>query len=252
MCTATWLLDGDGSFFLFTRDELHRRSPAQPPAPRESGVTRYIAPLDPDGGGTWIAVTQTGLILGLLNDYPPGFALMPRGKSRGLLIPELIARVARWWSPSAGVDGLALEREVRDLAAISHLQPFQLVVRGPECRAAWYGSWDGLRLQTRAGMAPETISSVRTKEMAEKRREIYRHMAGARPTRELLRRYHRFRGEDAALGPWMWRPEAGSQSLTEIAVTRGTVSMTYREGPDAPQDLQGFGSTETLPRIAEA
>lgn len=231
MCTATWLLDGDGGFLLFTRDERHSRAPAEPPGIRLSGGIRYIAPRDPEGGGTWIAATEHGIVLGLLNDYPAGFALLPRGGSRGELIPDLIARSAAWWSAGAGLDSREAERQVRELATERTLQAFQLVILPPGSSQAWYCGWDGQRSHWRPGSPPETISSLHPELLGRRRREIYDRIVGPRPTRQTLWRYHSFRGADPALGPWMWRPEAGSQSITEVRVDGSAVTMAYYREP---------------------
>ena len=51
----------------------------------------FLAPLDGDFGGTWIAVSEHGISFGLLNRYQDAPVAVPEEpRSRGLLIPELI------------------------------------------------------------------------------------------------------------------------------------------------------------------
>jgi len=52
MCTATWLRGITGYEVFFNRDELATRKPARPPARRDRGGVRILAPLDGDAGGT--------------------------------------------------------------------------------------------------------------------------------------------------------------------------------------------------------
>lgn len=52
------------------RDELHSRGTASPPTVRARDGVRVVAPIDADGGGTWIAANDHGLCVCLLNHYP--------------------------------------------------------------------------------------------------------------------------------------------------------------------------------------
>ncbi len=69
MCTASWSV-GEGRLSLFfNRDERKTRSEASPPALLTLDETRLLAALDPDAGGTWLAVNEFGLCVFLLNNY---------------------------------------------------------------------------------------------------------------------------------------------------------------------------------------
>ena len=70
MCTLTWLNRDDGYTLLFNRDELKTRQRAIPPEVyrAENGI-EYLAPIDTDGGGTWLATNSCGVTICLLNDY---------------------------------------------------------------------------------------------------------------------------------------------------------------------------------------
>ena len=69
MCTVTWL-ERDGCYDLFcSRDELRTRGAALAPRLHPTAGGRFLAPVDSDGGGTWIAVNDRGVGLCLLNDY---------------------------------------------------------------------------------------------------------------------------------------------------------------------------------------
>ena len=96
MCTLSWLPDraGQGYALWFNRDELHTRAPEL--APRElrtaDGIA-WLAPTDPDSGGTWLAVNQFGVTAALLNDYDTGWT-PPSGRareSRGRLVPATMS-----------------------------------------------------------------------------------------------------------------------------------------------------------------
>ena len=71
------------------RDEKRTRIAALGPEPFRIGDRRAIYPREP-GGGTWLAASDAGLCLALINWHR--IAREPSGKieSRGNIIPELI------------------------------------------------------------------------------------------------------------------------------------------------------------------
>jgi hypothetical protein len=87
MCTVSWIYQDQGYHLFCNRDEKHTRRPALKPQLLSRGGMRFMAPIDGDFGGTWIAVNELGLSLALLNRGPAS----PAQLSRGLLIMNLIA-----------------------------------------------------------------------------------------------------------------------------------------------------------------
>ncbi len=70
----------------FNRDEQHTRPIAQPPKVEVHGNQKVILPREPDGGGTWIAVSDAGLAFALLNVNPPNRSgTVSGGLSRGVI-----------------------------------------------------------------------------------------------------------------------------------------------------------------------
>ena len=69
VCTLSWFDAPDGYHLFFNRDERRTRRAEIPPAVRCRGSVRFIAPLDGDFGGTWIAANESGLTLCLLNGF---------------------------------------------------------------------------------------------------------------------------------------------------------------------------------------
>ncbi|NUO80759.1 NRDE family protein [candidate division KSB1 bacterium] len=70
MCTVTWLQRHEGYEVFCNRDELKTRKPALPPRLAECNGVRYLAPIDNDGGGSWLGVNEFGVSLCLVNHYP--------------------------------------------------------------------------------------------------------------------------------------------------------------------------------------
>lgn len=90
MCTVMALPLVDGGYILAgNRDELLRRARALPPTRHSRGARSWLAPLDPDGGGTWTSVNAAGLSLSLLNNYAAVMAEPAAPISRGQLVHDL-------------------------------------------------------------------------------------------------------------------------------------------------------------------
>ncbi|MGQ0626680.1 MAG: NRDE family protein [Phycisphaerales bacterium] len=93
MCTLSIIpAPGSGFRVMMNRDEERTRPPGSAPHwhTLKSGA-RAFHPVDPAGGGTWIAVTTRGLLLALMNGNPEPRPPRPEGAlSRGTIIPALL------------------------------------------------------------------------------------------------------------------------------------------------------------------
>ena len=228
MCTATWIHGVEELELFFNRDESRRRGPETPPARCERGGVRYLAPGDTEGGGTWIAVAESGLCLALLNAYGTGRGTPPeRPTSRGHLIPSLIDH-----DLPEQVSQKLLQRD------LSHFRPFVLLALAPgriaqgQCRL----HWDGLELSIdRQPTMPLCSSGVEQELASRYRHELLARMQseGGELSASLLESFHSsHEGGPNALTPCMHRPEAETRSLCRVRVDRETVSMQHV--PDAP------------------
>ena len=100
------------------RDEQRSRPGALPPRLTRHERLDVLAPVDPLGGGTWIAASSAGLVFVLLNEYSPAASADRAGlRSRGLVIPTLVG------SESLG----AVQERASNLDPESFL-PFRLLV----------------------------------------------------------------------------------------------------------------------------
>src|SRR4051812_25136028 len=124
MCTVSWSHESDGGYqLLCNRDEKRTRKSAVAPGLRTAGGTRFIAPLDGDFGGTWIAVNEHGVSICLLNRYDT----TARGwVSRGLLVLDLMGSSR---SATEAVQSAARRY-------LSQFSPFTLVALQPNSPAA--------------------------------------------------------------------------------------------------------------------
>lgn len=96
MCTLSVVPLEEGGFRLaFNRDESRGRPAGLAPSRMCVGPRAVVSPIDPQAGGTWIGVNDTGLAAALLNVYAgvrtaPG-AASEAFASRGEIVPHLLA-----------------------------------------------------------------------------------------------------------------------------------------------------------------
>ena len=90
MCTVSIVPLAGGFRLMCNRDEQHARPAALPPRHVSLDGRKVTMPLDPKGGGSWIAVTEDGLALALLNRMPSrGLAADSHFRTRGEIVMSL-------------------------------------------------------------------------------------------------------------------------------------------------------------------
>lgn len=213
MCTLSWQSQADGYELWFSRDESIVRPLAQPPEPLWDEWA--LAPIDPQGGGTWLAVNRAGMSFALLNAYE----LMLDGSvsgpltSRGTIIPALL----KFTHPRD------LERHLRQKVSRQYA-PFRLVVLWPDGTAAQW-CWQGQSLVAETARPPVVSSGVDTDMVRAARTELFQTMKGD------LHGFHRSHWpEQGHRSVCMHRPEAHTMSLTHVQVSSTRVCMRYQAG----------------------
>lgn len=211
------------------RDESRQRPPALPPEMRRFGPRRAILPIDPLGGGTWVAVNDAGLAMTLLNAHPPGTPDdAPRrrtGRSRGLIIPDLL-----------DCDGVASAVERAASIAAADYPPFRLILVDETMLGDVYS--DGRAVRRRVSdRSPHPVmfaSSGLGDELVDVPRralfeEMFRNDADWVATQYV---YQRHSWPDRRhLSVCMSRPEARTVSMTVITVRPETVELQYFGAP---------------------
>lgn len=227
MCTVSWVHQPGGYHLFCNRDEKRTRGTASSPRILERSGVRYIAPLDSDFGGTWIAINEFGLSLCLLNGGLRGaFSGLPGVRSRGLLPGDLV------WAPSAGECILSLNQ-----LDVGVYAPFTLLVLEPG-RAATLAEWDGedLTVDPSGDSHMPLTSSSLDAEGARRFRlnELARRLGpSGRVDPALLYWFHCSHGSSAdAYSPCMHRADAETVSFSWAIVTRAEVRFLY--SPAAP------------------
>lgn len=225
MCTVTWSAGQTGYTLLFNRDEQLSRGPAFPPEERSRGGVRFICPLDPDGGGTWLGVNEYGLTVGILNYYSAEVSPEDHAGgrvSRGLLVLSLM--------DAPDLDEVARRLEGKQKEYYSPFLLFGAEVGGR--RIAW--RWDGREFrQDRDPALPLSTSGYEPEDVVRFRRELLERFRGddGGVTVDTLRAYHSFHDpERPGYSVSMRREEAQTVSFAEITVDREEVSFSYTDG----------------------
>jgi hypothetical protein len=217
MCTVSIVPRDDGFRLLCNRDELLSRPPAIPPRwGTMDGV--YVAyPVDPQGLGSWIAVSEEGLAVAVMNRGPRA---PEQRRSRGEIPLMLI-----------GAESLAaVQRRLRCVNPPDY--PGFVVV------AAWFdrllvGASNGHRLSIleRPLTHPVmfTSSSIGDAEAEQIRLPLFQSMVVEHPTRLAGQRaFHDHQWTDRPeLSVRMRRPDACTVSRTRIDVRGNRVALDY-------------------------
>lgn len=226
MCTLSWLPTHDGFRLYFNRDERRTRARGRPPRISVPEAGGFLGPVDGDFGGTWIGVNRFGLAGAILNRYEDTPVGAPPGRvSRGLLLRNLLLE-----SRSTA----EMVRRTRRARLHDYL-PFTIAAVMPG-QAVNLIDWNGRSLELTRTRRPGLL---RTSSGADQgaadgaRRLAYRQLAGdhLEPTPALLRRLHRSHlPSRGPLSACMHRPEAKTQSFTELEVGLRYATMWYAAG----------------------
>ena len=235
MCTVTWRPRPDGFELLANRDELRSRRRARPPEVRGRRGIRFLAPTDADAGGTWVAVSERGLALALVNRYDPVEAPAGGWLSRGQLVLEL--------APAATREAAVAEL---DRLPLARFRPFQLLALTPG-EPPLLASWNGRRRELLEPRSPLTSSSLAGVEARRARERILAAtLEGAGdPSAALLAFHASHEPARGPLSPCMHRPDAATVSLSRVAVAGDRVTFSYADGPPC---RTGLGAPLVLER----
>jgi len=233
MCTVTWYRQPGGYQLFSNRDEKPARKPATGPELLEQRGVRFIAPVDGDCGGSWIATNEFGLSLCLING--PG-ARPKETRSRGLVLTDWIS-----------APDLASLRELVARSDLRGVAPFSMVVleaQSPASVIQWNGARCDLIEEQHAPM-PLVSSSFDPHGVARSRRDLLLQMSGGSSKTGVFLAFHRsHEPERGPYSPCMHRSDAYSVSFTWVNVMAGEAIMYYAPGPPCSSL---FGESRLLP-----
>lgn len=225
------------TIYFFNRDELRSRSIARPPTPTRIGDANTLLPIDPDGGGSWIGVNDSGWSFALLNYYQ---GQAPAG--------ELVSR-------GAIVKGALQCRDIRELndytgqLPLQRHAPFSLLCLAPphiDDRALppeqqspsnqiLMIQWNGKQLRRQAQQSLITSSSRHFEDVLQARVASASRLASGDVDESRRRAHHRgfhhsHDDHNSALSVCMHRSDARTVSYSEITVRPGFAGFAYFAG----------------------
>ncbi|HJM64985.1 MAG: NRDE family protein [Roseibacillus sp.] len=220
MCTLTWWRESAGSYEVyFNRDERKTRAMAEPPRLREREGVSFLAPIDPDGGGTWMLANERGLLVCLLNRWHEQAEGMMPSRSRGQVVMEM-----------AALENVPAVEERLRLEDLEGVLPFKIVGFDPVGERAW--TWNGSELAAeRNPELPLYSSSFHYAEVRIARLRRFQELCcSQRMGSNLLGLYHSDTEDNPSpFTPRMLRSDAQTMSRSSVSVRNGNVTWTYLE-----------------------
>ncbi|MBX7165901.1 MAG: NRDE family protein [Pirellulales bacterium] len=226
MCTVTVLPFRFGARVVCNRDELRSRAIAQPPAMHVVVGRRTAFPRDPDSGGTWIAITDAGLCLVLLNVNDQACASQgsaPPSRSRGTIVPGVCR--------AASLDEAVARASALDFPKFA---PFRLLLidRSRYAECAWNGT--GMQIRYPAlldGPLMYTSSSLGDSLVEAPRRAWFDSCfcSAANWRRRQIEFHLTAWPGDEARSVWMTRADALTVSQTTVDLGAAKLRMAYRK-----------------------
>jgi len=215
MCTLTWRIGPHDYELHFNRDESRKRPIALPPKIHQHSDARFIAPIDPQAGGTWISTNEYGISLCLLNHYAASLAYQG-DTSRGQLLLQL-----------ATCKSLREFRNKLSAINLPDFSPFDLL-SFQIGKPVLHTRWDGLNINT-AETNTGFISSSgwNTDNVIAARQRLFDQLGD-----QSLSAFHRSHLPDrSAYSVCMHREDARTQSYSKILVDEVSNHFIYTDGP---------------------
>lgn len=231
LTSASWSADPLMLRLVSNRDERRSRPEACPPVLHSIEGRRVVSPLDPESGGTWIAVNDCGLVFALLNSNPatPGSRLPAHeghpaassGISRGGVIPRLAGAASMSEALARLLD-----------AGAERYRPFRLLMLdASQLVECWVD--DGRLRHRRAylqGPVMRTSSSLGDAVVEGPRRTLFRRFfrgsAHAAAAQDAFHEHQWPGREDVSVH--MARVDARTVSRTVVEVSANFATMMYR------------------------
>ncbi len=254
MCTLSWRNEGHRLEVLFNRDEQKSRLKAH--VPQYWRDYHAVFPVDPQGGGTWLAVTENGDVYALLNNYQRSNDMLAStanqvtkhvtAHSEGeQIIPE------KQWQSRGKVITLLLQRsdgsfqENCTSLPLSSFLPFTLVHLHPT-KATLCCHWDGETVRFEQPQSPLISSGVALEQVRDARHRCY---AQHNQSLQDLRLFHQsHQPGPSALSVCMHREDAQTVSFSHIRISE-QIEFHYQAG--SPCMPLGPSVLVSVPRNAD-
>lgn len=221
MCTVTYLPTPNGFIVTTNRDEGTQRAKAEPPAKRDSG-SFVVYPLDPEGGGTWVASAADRVVCLMNGALGPHVRKPPYRHSRGKIVVDAVKT-----------------KDLNDFInnyPLHEIEPFTLIIAQKEgvIQLAWDGKQRHFQKHSSENPYIWSAPMLYSAEAQRKRERWFAQWLGQNPafTMEKITDFHLNAGEgDEAIDLRMNRGEKGPQtvSITCLKWTPKSLEVEYRD-----------------------
>ena len=219
MCTVTYIPTIEGCIITSNRDEKITRERALPPTEYFIEGKKIIFPKDPKAGGTWVAHSETKIIVLLNGAEEKHFQKPNYRKSRGLVVLELISteNSLKYWQ---SID-------------LTDIEPFTIVLF--ENNKLIQLQWNEVEKSTTEFDAKQfhiwSSSTLYSKEIREQRKEWFQDFIKSKnaPTPEEILHFHQFtESENKEFGLQINRNDVlKTISITQCKVKNDIIQMKY-------------------------
>ena len=219
MCTVTYIPTKEGCIITSNRDEKITRERALPPTEYHIEGKKIIFPKDLKAGGTWIAYSETKIVVLLNGAQEKHIPKSNYRKSRGLVVLDLMTaeNTIDYWKK---ID-------------LSYIEPFTIVL--VENNELTQLQWNEAEKSTTEFDAKEfhiwSSSTLYSKEIREQRKEWFQDYIKSKnaPTPEEILHFHQFtESENKEFGLQINRNNVlKTISITQCKVTKDKIKMVY-------------------------
>lgn len=219
MCTVTYIPTKEGCIITSNRDEKITRERALPPTEYYIDGKKIIFPKDPKAGGTWIAYSETKIVILLNGAKEKHIPKSNYRKSRGLIVLDLMTAesIIDYWKT---ID-------------LSYIEPFTIVL--VENNELTQLQWDEAEKSTTEFDSKQfhiwSSSTLYSKEIREQRKKWFQDFIKSKnaPTPEEILYFHQFtEAENKEFGLQINRNAIlKTISITQCKVTNDKIEMLY-------------------------
>lgn len=221
MCTFSCVItQNEDVIFTSNRDERFNRSIALLPSIYDYHDNEIIYPLDPDGGGTWLAASKNRVVCLLNGSFFPHQARPPYQKSRGKIVLE-----------SFGYENpLSFLKYV----SLNGIEPFTLIWADLDHRTVWEINWQQQaflsqydlftpKIWASVMLYPEPVRRSRTQ-------NFYQLIDNNQITQEALLDFHSCWNEDPKKSVQINIPGAvATVSISSIVIKQDQLHFLYQD-----------------------
>jgi hypothetical protein len=219
MCTVTYIPTKEGCIITSSRDEKITRERALPPTEYYIEEKKIIFPKDPKAGGTWIAHSETKIVVLLNGAQEKHIPKSNYRKSRGLVVLELISveNSLQYWE---SVD-------------LTDIEPFTIVLfeNNKLLQLQWNEIEKSIEKKDKNKSHIWSSSTLYSKEIREQRKTwFYNFMQNkSNPTDDEILHFHQFtESENKEYGLQINRNDTlKTISITQCQVTQNNIEMRY-------------------------